>query len=103
MRSKIIPSLLLVAVLAGCKPEVKHHHLLLPVYGVTFPGVRIVGPALWARELANLSGVTGAWYAAPDPAARRPFERAYVARYASAPPALADLAFDAASLARVLV
>jgi branched-chain amino acid transport system substrate-binding protein len=76
---------------------------VLPTYGLTMPAVRIIGPTIWAREQANLAGVPGAWYAAPDPAARVAFERAYVARYSSAPPSgLLDLAFDAASLARVI-
>ena len=44
----------------------------------------------------------GAWYAAPDPAARGSFEQAYSAKYGGGPPPLADLAYDAASIARVL-
>jgi len=50
----------------------------------------------WPRQ------VDGAWYAAPDPAARAGLEQSYSAKYGAAPPALADLAFDAASIARVL-
>ncbi|MGH7154028.1 MAG: penicillin-binding protein activator, partial [Acetobacteraceae bacterium] len=37
----------------------------------------------------------------PDPAARTPFVQAFTARYGSPPPPLADIAFDAASIARV--
>jgi hypothetical protein len=42
----------------------------------------------------------GAWFAAPDPASRVGFVEAYAARYGAGVPGLADLAFDAASIAR---
>ena len=73
----------------------------LPGYGVTPPDVQIIGPATWARDAANLGGLAGAWYAAPDPSFRTAFEQAYTARYGAAPPGLADIAYDAADLARV--
>jgi branched-chain amino acid transport system substrate-binding protein len=72
---------------------------VLPYYDIDASLVHILGPALWA----NRSGqIVGAWYAAPDPAARAPFEQAYTAKYNAPPPPLADLAFDAAAIARVL-
>ena len=62
-----------------------------------------MGPALWAvpgtRSGADLNG---AWYAAPDPAARATFDAAYTAKYNATPPGLADFAYDAAAIARVL-
>ncbi len=70
--------------------------------GVAAPQVRVLGPGLWAGQAAQLGSLAGAWYAAPDPASRGGFVQRYVARYGSAPPPLADLAFDAASLGRVL-
>ena len=73
----------------------------LPGLGVTPPDVQIMGPATWARDAANLGGLAGAWYAAPDPAFRTEFEQAYTAKYGSAPPGLVDIAYDAANLARV--
>lgn len=76
---------------------------LLPYYDLNPPDVRILGPALWgdpaARGAARLSG---AWYAAPDPAARADFEAKYSAAYGAPPPGLADFAYDAASIAHLL-
>ena len=76
---------------------------LLAYYDVDPPQVRLLGPALWASPRAR-AGATlrGAWYAAPDPAARAAFVAAYQAKYGVPPPSLADLAYDAASLARVV-
>lgn len=69
------------------------------------PGkVQIMGPALWAQPAARAAGgdfLNGAWYAAPDPAARAPFEAGYTAKYGTAPPSLAGLAYDAAAIARI--
>jgi branched-chain amino acid transport system substrate-binding protein len=73
---------------------------LTPTYDIHPAEVQVVGPATWAREAASLRGLDGAWYAAPDPVAREDFVRAYTARYGVAPPAYADLAYDAARLAR---
>ncbi len=73
----------------------------LSTYGVAPPDVQIIGPATWARDAANLGGLAGAWYAAPDPAFRTRFEQAYTAKYGTAPPGLVDIAYDAADLARV--
>ena len=73
----------------------------LAAYEIRAPAVQVIGPATWARDAANLAGLAGAWYAAPDPAARAGFERAYVAKYGTSPPAFADIAYDAATLARV--
>ena len=73
----------------------------LPGYGIAPPEVQIVGPATWARDAANLGGLKGAWYAAPDPSFRTPFERAYTAKYGTPPPGFADIAYDAAVLARM--
>lgn len=70
--------------------------------GVTGGAVRILGPALWAKDTAHLSALAGAWYAAPDPKLRARFNHAYYARYGATPPLLSDLAYDAASLGRVL-
>ncbi len=75
---------------------------LLPYYDVT--NVQIMGPALWASPAARTASggvLNGAWYAAPDPAARGPFVAAFAAKYAVQPSVLADLAYDAASIARV--
>ena len=72
-------------------------------YDIHGPDVQVVGPATWAREASNLRGLAGAWYAAPDPVAREDFVRAYTARFQMPPTPLADLAYDAARLARSAV
>ncbi|MBS0561063.1 MAG: penicillin-binding protein activator [Proteobacteria bacterium] len=75
---------------------------LLPYYDVpTGPG-RVLGPALWSLPNSGASALPGAWYAAPDPAARTGFDQAFTAKYGSPAPPLADLAFDAAAIARAL-
>ena len=74
---------------------------VLPYYDVDRSAVQIIGPALWASGSSGSGQFRGAWYAAPDPAARANFEQAYTAKYGSGPPPLADLAYDAASIARV--
>jgi ABC-type branched-subunit amino acid transport system substrate-binding protein len=72
---------------------------VLPGYDVKPPDVRVVGPATWARDATNLGGLAGAWYAAPDPAARTSFERDFAGKYGTPPPGLADIAYDAAQIA----
>jgi hypothetical protein len=75
---------------------------MLPYYDVDRSQVRILGPALWASPSSGSGQMPGAWFAAPDPAARAALEQGYAAKYGGAPPTVADLAFDAASIARVL-
>jgi ABC-type branched-subunit amino acid transport system substrate-binding protein len=74
---------------------------VLPYYFVTQPAVQFMGPALWADPRSGAGQFRGAWYAAPDPSARANFVSAYSARYGAPPPTVADIAFDAASIARV--
>jgi branched-chain amino acid transport system substrate-binding protein len=75
---------------------------MLPYYDVDRSSVQIMGPALWASPSSGSGQFPGAWYAAPDPAARSGFEQSYSAKNGSGPSPLADLAYDAASIARVL-
>jgi branched-chain amino acid transport system substrate-binding protein len=76
---------------------------LLPYYDLDPPAVRVLGPALWASPAARGgAGLSGALYAAPDPASRADFDQKYTAAVGSAAPGLADFAYDAASIARVL-
>ncbi len=75
---------------------------VLPYYDVDRSQVQTLGPALWASPSSGSGQFPGAWYAAPDPAARSTFEQAYAGKYGTPPPAVADLAYDAASIARVL-
>ncbi len=71
----------------------------LPGYGVALPDVRVVGPATWAREAGAISGLNGAWYAAPDPAERAAFAAGFAQRNGAPPSPLADLGYDAARIA----
>ena len=75
---------------------------VLPYYDVDRSQVQIMGPSLWASPSSGSGQMPGAWYAAPDPAARAGLEQGYAAKYGGPPPPVADLAFDAASIARVL-
>ncbi len=75
----------------------------VPYYDLDPPGVQVIGPALWAAPRAlGEAKLPGAWYAAPDPAARAGFVADYQAAYSAPAPGLADFAYDAASIARVL-
>lgn len=74
---------------------------LLTAYDIGPGQVRILGPALWGRDASRLSALAGAWYAAPDPGQRAPFEQSYAAKYNAPPRDFASLAYDAAGVARV--
>lgn len=74
---------------------------LLSYYDVDRSSVQFMGPSLWADPATGSLAVTGAWYAAPDPNARTAFVQSYSAKYGAPPPSIADLSFDAASVARV--
>lgn len=75
---------------------------LLPYYYVDRSHVQILGPMLWASPASGSGNVAGAWYAAPDPGLRDGFVDQFNARFGSSPPQIASVAFDAASIARVL-
>ncbi len=74
---------------------------LLAFYDIAPAQVRILGPAIWSREVSRLGALSGAWFAAPDPAQRQAFTERYTAKYNSPPRDLASLAYDAAAIARV--
>lgn len=88
--------------LADTGDELAEIAAVLPYYDVDRGAVQIMGPAIWANPASGSGVVSGAWFAAPDPAARAGLEQGYAAKYGAPPPAIADLAFDAASIARVL-
>ncbi len=76
----------------------------LPYYYVSQPQVQFLGPAGWAAivpALAQASVFNGALYAAPDPASAAAFDAKYQSTYGAPPPAIADIAFDAAAIARL--
>lgn len=91
-----------VLLLADSGPALGDVASALQAASVSQPAVQLIGPALWAAPASQASQVIGAWYAAPDPAARAAFVQAFSARYGTPPPGPADLAYDAASIARVL-
>ena len=69
---------------------------------VGLPAVRIMGPGLWAAFASKLGPIRGAWYAAPNPAARQGFVARFSAQYQHAPKPLVDLTYDAAGAIRTL-
>ncbi len=78
---------------------------LLPFYAVNQPQVQLLGPALWlslAPAMAKTSVYNGALFAAPDPATAAGFDAKYQSVYNNAPPAIADVAFDAAAIAHLI-
>ena len=77
---------------------------LLPYYDLDPPAIRVLGPALWASANARRDApLFGAWFAAPDPASRAGFDAAYTQAVGSPAPGLADFAYDAAGIAKVLL
>ncbi len=101
-RSRIPPAPFNALLLADVRDNLQLIAAVLPYYDIDPPGVQIMGPALWAASSSGSGAMQGAWFAAPDNAARAPLEELYSAKYGASPPPLADLAFDAASIARVL-
>ena len=100
-RTQIPPPPFNVLLLADTGESLAEVASVLPYYDVDRSQVQIIGPALWAAPSSGSGQVNGAWYAAPDPSARAGFVQDYGAKYGAPPPAISDLAFDAASIARV--
>src|SRR5208337_1902597 len=71
----------------------------LPAAGVQ-ASTQIVGPALWGSPSSGASRLAGAWYAAGDPSLRAAYEAHYQQKYGSPAPAISDLAYDSAGIAR---
>lgn len=101
-KSVIPPPSFNVLLLADTGVPLEEVASVLPYYDVDRSQVQIIGPSLWAAPSSGSGQVSGAWYAAPDPAARAGFVQAFTTKYGNPPPPLADLAYDAASIARVL-
>lgn len=75
---------------------------LLTAYDIGPGQVRVLGPAQWARQASSLGALSGAWYAAPDPAGRVGFEQQYEAAHGGPPREFASIAYDAAGIARAV-
>jgi branched-chain amino acid transport system substrate-binding protein len=101
LKTPIPPPSFNVLLLADTGDELQEIAAVLPYYDVDRSVVQIIGPALWVDPATGSGAVRGAWYAAPDSTTRGNLERDYTAKYGVPPSPLADLAFDAASVARV--
>jgi len=76
---------------------------MLPFFDIDPKKIRILGTGQWDTQgIGTEPALTGAWFAAPPPAARKSFEKRYRDLYGSSPPRLATLAYDAMALAAVL-
>lgn len=65
--------------------------------------IRLLGTGLWDEpNIGTVPGLAGAWFAAPDPAAKQSFVSRYRSTYNRLPPRIASLAYDAVSLAVAL-
>jgi branched-chain amino acid transport system substrate-binding protein len=102
-KTAIPPPSFNVLLLADTGDALQEIAAILPYYDVDRSMVQIVGPALWADPSSGSGAVPGAWYAAPDSSTRSNLERDYSAKYNAPPPPLADLAYDAASVAKIIV
>jgi branched-chain amino acid transport system substrate-binding protein len=103
LRTPIPPPSFNVLLLADTGDNLQEIAAILPYYDIDRSAVQIIGPALWADPASGSGAVQGAWYAAPDSTTRADFQREYTAKYGSPPSPLADLAFDAASVAKVSI
>lgn len=92
-----------VLLLADTGDELQEIAAVLPYYDIDRNLVQVIGPALWADPATGSGAVLGAWYAAPDNNTRSTLEQNYIAKYGAAPSPLADLAFDGASIAAMVV
>jgi substrate-binding family protein len=101
-KSSIAPASFNALLLADTGEPLAEIAAVLPYYDIDRSSVKIMGPALWAASSSGSGQFPGAWYAAPDPASRGNFEQGYSAKFGGPPSPLADLAFDAGSIARVL-
>jgi hypothetical protein len=101
VKTPIPPPSFNVLLLADTGDELQEVAAVLPYYDVDRSMAQIIGPALWGDPASGSGVVSGAWYAAPDNNTRSNLERNYTAKYSVPPPPLADLAFDAASIAAV--
>jgi hypothetical protein len=102
-KTSIPPPSFNVLLLADTGDALQEIAAILPYYDIDRSTVQIIGPALWADPASGSGAVSGAWYAAPDNSTRSNLERDYAAKYSVPPPPLADLAYDAASVAKVIV
>ena len=77
---------------------------LIPYYDINTQKVKIIGlnSNFDDRNLLPEPALNGAWFAAPDPAGRKDFERKYFSLYGQEAPRLTSLCYDLVGLAAVL-
>jgi ABC-type branched-subunit amino acid transport system substrate-binding protein len=76
---------------------------LLGFYNIDTTKIKLLGSALWTDpNLASEPALIGAWFASPSATAWAGFSQRYRATYASDPPRLASIAYDAMTLAATL-
>jgi hypothetical protein len=76
---------------------------LLPYYEIDTPRIRVLGTGLWDDiRITREPTLSGGWFAASDPSARKEFNERYIKTYGKVPPRIATLAYDAVALAAVL-
>lgn len=76
---------------------------LMDLYHLNGQTVKFLGSGLWDDPaLARNANLFGSWFAAPDPALRKDFEKRYKDNYGETPPRLSSLAYDSTALAAVL-
>jgi ABC-type branched-subunit amino acid transport system substrate-binding protein len=91
------------AILLGATgPDLKAYAQAFAEAKIDRSKVQIMGPGLWIDPASGSSAMIGGWFAVPDPDSRRDLIRDYSAQYKESPPPRADLASDAAAIARVL-
>jgi len=84
-------------------PRLKQMGPWIPYYDIDVKDVRLVGMPQWDdTSLGAEPGFVGAWYAAPDPAGRAPFEEKFKAAYGTVPNRISSLAYDAVALTAVI-
>lgn len=103
VKTPIPPPSFDVLLLADTGDELQEIAAILPYYDVDRSAVQIIGPAIWSDPSSGSAVVSGAWYAAPDSSTRSNLDRDYAAKFGVPAPPLADLAYDAASVAKVML
>ena len=101
-KTPIPPPQFNLLLLADTKDDLAGIAAMLPYYDVDRSSVQIIGPTLWAAASSGSGELQGAWYAAPDPAAREAFQQEYQTQFNAVPPAVASIAYDASAIARIV-
>lgn len=73
---------------------------LLPAFQLDTQTVQVLGPGLWAPDntLAQETGLSGAWFAAPDPRRWQDFAERYRSIYGTKPDRRTGLVYDSITL-----